>query len=339
MTSEFITLQKLILMNKTQLNNSLNFLTNPNGQLQIIIYAITGENQEVKKLNINADDLFNFKNSFITSISTNIIEKEDFVVLPLSTVDERGKVFYQYDLEIPEKLTLLESVIGNDRIPNFNFTTTKLNEITSLIIVLADDENEVSLYKNISPVEVIGGRSGNIFKKSNQLLEKFDDELLRITSKFQALRVSNEIIIIDLASIERNFGIHEVIIREARVSLEVIGRINIVSNIESLAELVDDVTFARKLTKVARSSPVLRLNIPNADIIAFAKTHPLTKRKIKLNEDETQFSLDTKVSKDLFIKILNDDLLTSELTKLYYDTLAKDGIIIEEEENNDLSPE
>jgi hypothetical protein len=30
---------------------------------------------------------------------------------------------------------------------------------------------------------------------------------------------------------------------------------------------------------------------------------------------------------------LNDDLLTSELTKLYYDSLAKDGIEIEEEAN------
>ncbi|PZU88097.1 MAG: DUF4868 domain-containing protein [Chryseobacterium sp.] len=320
-------------MNKNQLNDSLNFLITPQGELQIIIYAIVGDNQEVKKLNIKNEDLSNFKTIFINSIRTNIIEKNEFVVLPLSTVDERSKVFFQYDLEVPEKLELLQSVIGNDGIPNFNFSNTKLTAINSLIIVIADDESEISLYKNISPVEVIGGRSGNIFKKSNQLLEKFDDELLRITPKFQALRVNSEIIIIDLASIERNFGIHEVIIREATVSLDVINRINIVSNIDSLSELVNDVSFARKLTKVARSSPVLRLNIPNADIISFAKNHPLTKRKIRLNEDETQFSLDTKISKNLFIKILNDDLLTSELTKLYYDTLAKDGIIIEDEED------
>jgi hypothetical protein len=32
---------------------------------------------------------------------------------------------------------------------------------------------------------------------------------------------------------------------------------------------------------------------------------------------------------------LNDDLLTSELTKLYYDSLAKNGIVLEEEATTD----
>lgn len=108
----------------------------------------------------------------------------------------------------------------------------------------------------------------------------------------------------------------------------------LIQNIESLQELVTDVSFARKLTKVAKNSPVIKMNIPNASIILFSKQHPLTKRKMRYSEDGTQFNLDTRVSKDLLIKILNDDLLTSELTKLYYDSLAKDGIEIEEEEND-----
>ena len=43
-------------------------------------------------------------------------------------------------------------------------------------------------------------------------------------------------------------------------------------------------------------------------------------------------SLHTKKSKDLFVKLLNDDFLTSELTRLFYDSLAKDGILEESEE-------
>ncbi|WP_240068822.1 hypothetical protein [Enterobacter hormaechei] len=37
-------------------------------------------------------------------------------------------------------------------------------------------------------------------------------------------------------------------------------------------------------------------------------------------------ALDTKVSKDLFIKILMDDFLTSQLTQFYYESLAKDAV-------------
>ncbi|GAB7087807.1 hypothetical protein JCM15579A_19110 [Marinifilum fragile] len=51
---------------------------------------------------------------------------------------------------------------------------------------------------------------------------------------------------------------------------------------------------------------------------------------MRLNADGSKFNLDTKVSKDLFIKLLNNNFLTSQLTKLYYESLAKDGV--EEEE-------
>lgn len=56
---------------------------------------------------------------------------------------------------------------------------------------------------------------------------------------------------------------------------------------------------------------------------------------MRYTPDGTQFALDTKVSKDLFVKLLNDDFLTSELTQLYYDSLAKDNIENENEQIED----
>lgn len=324
-------------MNKQELNNALAFINAPQGELQIMFYANLEGVAEPRKLDIKGDDLPELKQLFIASIHSSVIAKEDYTVLPLSTADERGKCFYQYDLELPAELQLLEETIGNDNLQNFNFAANQLSGINSLIIVLADDDNEIALFKRLSPVEVVG-RGGYMLWKSNQRLERFDDQLLRISPKFQVLRVGGEIIIVDLTTIEKSFGFHDVITREATTSLDVIRNLQLINNIESLEELVNDVSFARKLTKVARNSPVIKHNIPNANIIAFSKTHPLTKKKMRYNEDGTQFNLDTRVSKDLLIKILNDDLLTSELTKLYYDSLAKDGIEVEEEpvvENNE----
>lgn len=318
-------------MTKAELDQSLDFINNPDGELQLIIYANLKNEDEPRKLDIREDDLSILKKIFIEGINISVIYKDEFTVLMLSDADERGKCFYQYDLEVPEELELLENVIGNDNLPNFNFNNNNLASIKSLIIVLADNENEVSLYKKISPVEVIG-RGGHIFKRANQRLERFEDQLLRITAKFQVIRVNEEIIITDLNSIEKSFGFYDVITREATLSLDVINQMGLVQNIASLQELVTNVSFARKLTKVAKNSPVIKLNIPNASIILFAKQHPFTKKKMRYSDDGSQFNLDTRVSKDLLIKILNDDLLTSELTKLYYDSLAKDGIEVEEEE-------
>lgn len=317
-------------MNKQELNEALAFINAPEGELQIIIYAnISGVN-EPKRLDIKEEDLTELRRLFVASIESSIISKEDHTVLLLSSADERGNCFYQYDLEVPEGLKRLETIIGNDNLSNFSLSDNQFSNIESLIIVLADTENEISLFKKLSTVEVIG-RGGFMLWKSNQRFERFKDQILRISSSFQALRVGGEIIIIDLDAIEKEFGFHEVIIKEATKSLSVIEEKELVDNIDSLKELVSDVRFARKLTKVARNSPVIRLGIPNESIIAFAKNHPLTKKKMKYNDSHTKFHLDTKVSKNLLIKILNDDLLTSELTKLYYDSLAKDDIIVEEE--------
>ncbi|WP_315318859.1 anti-phage protein KwaB [Segatella oris] len=317
-------------MNKQELNEALAFINAPEGELQIIIYAnISGAN-EPRRLDIKEEDLTELRKLFVASIESSIISKEDHTVLPLSSADERGNCFYQYDLEVPEGLKRLETIIGNDNLSNFSLSDNQFSNIESLIIVLADTKNEISLFKKLSTVEVIG-RGGFMLWKSNQRFERFKDQLLRISSSFQALRVDGEIIIIDLDAIEKEFGFHEVIIKEATKSLSVIEEKELVDNIDTLKELVSDVRFARKLTKVARNSPVIRLGIPNESIIAFAKNHPLTKKKMKYNDSQTKFHLDTKVSKNLLIKILNDDLLTSELTKLYYDSLAKDDIIVEEE--------
>ena len=317
-------------MNKQELNEALAFINAPEGELQIIIYANIGGVNEPKRLDIKEEDLTELKKLFVASIESSIISKEDHTVLPLSSADERGNCFYQYDLEVPEGLKRLETIIGNDNLSNFSLSDNQFSNIESLIIVLADTKNEISLFKKLSTVEVIG-RGGFMLWKSNQRFERFKDQLLRISSSFQALRVGGEIIIIDLDAIEKEFGFHEVIIKEATKSLSVIEEKELVDNIDSLKELVSDVRFARKLTKVARNSPVIRLGIPNESIITFAKNHPLTKKKMKYNDSQTKFHLDTKVSKNLLIKILNDDLLTSELTKLYYDSLAKDDIIVEEE--------
>ena len=317
-------------MNKQELNEALAFINAPEGELQIIIYAnISGAN-EPRRLDIKEEDLTELRKLFVASIESSIISKEDHTVLLLSSADERGNCFYQYDLEVPEGLGHLETIIGNDSLQNFDFNKNNFESIESLIIVLADSKHEISLFKKLSTVEVIG-RGGFIFGKSKHRIERFKDQLLRITSSFQALRVGGEIIIINLDAIEKEFGFHEVIIKEATKSLSVIEEKELVDNIDSLKELVSDVRFARKLTKVARNSPVIRLGIPNESIITFAKKHPLTKKKMKYNDSQTKFHLDTKVSKNLLIKILNDDLLTSELTKLYYDSLAKDDIIVEEE--------
>jgi len=315
-------------MNKTELNESLQFLITDDAPLEVVVYAKLKDVEQPKKLDIKADDLPEISTMFVDAIKFQIVEKSEHTILPLSTADERGNCFYQYDLDLPEELTNLETVIANDNLETFDFRINKLEEIDSLIIVLAVGDDEVSIYKKVSPIEVLG-RGGYILGKANQRLERFNEQLLRISQRFQIIRVNEEIIILDLNAVEKSFGFQDVIKREATLSINTIEEMDIVADINSLREMVNDISFARKLTKVAKNSPVLTLHIPNNDIISFSKKHPATKN-MKYSENDTKFELSTKVSKNLFLKLLNDDLLTSELTKLFYASLAKDGFKIDE---------
>lgn len=109
-------------MNKDELNNGLAFVNEPQGELQIIFYAKLKDTDEPKKLDIRADDLPALKELFVNHIRESIIEANQYTVLPLSTADERGNVYYQYDLPLPAEFALLETTIGNDNLPVFNFT-------------------------------------------------------------------------------------------------------------------------------------------------------------------------------------------------------------------------
>lgn len=320
-------------MNKHELNQSLAFLFQADANIQAIVYAILKNEDAPRKLDIDDEDLPPIRTMFLDSIQKQLVSKDDYEVLLLSTADERGKCFYQYDLGLPDELAQLDAVIGNDNIPNFNFHDVSIERIDTLIVVLGNDENQVSLFKKLSPVEVIGRGNSYILKKAAERFERFEDNLLRISPGFQAISVSETIIILNLSTIERSFGIVEVIRREALIGIEAIRNIEILSNIEVLEELIDDIGFARRLTKIARNSPVITRNIPNEQIVAFAFSHPALRGRIRFNDDNTQINLDTRVSKNLFVKLLNDDYLTSELTSLFYDSLAKDGVIMED--NND----
>lgn len=310
-------------MEKSELNSILSFIKNPNGEIQIILYAYLKDNN-IKKLDIDSNDLLEIKKLFVDSLNNQVVDNE-CSIMKMSSADDRNKCIYEYDLELPEEFNLLKSVIGNDNIEKYSLKDGVFLDIEALIIILADNEREVSLYKKLYPIEILG-KSGYFLGKSDTRFKLFKDQLLRISSGFQVLHVNGNIFIIDLTTIERSFGIQNVIQNEAKSGIKAIKDLNIINNIETLEELINDINFARKLTKIFMYSPVINNKIPNNAIIKFSQEHLATKNKFRYTEDNTQFILDTKVSKDLFIKIMNDDLLTSQLTKLYYETLAKNKI-------------
>lgn len=164
-------------------------------------------------------------------------------------------------------------------------------------------------------------------KKSAERFEKISgDDILRLNGDFQLIRIGDELYVTDVKVLERNLGFNELIFREASTSVGAIGKLGLLEDIQVLKDSAEEVSYARKLSKVKKTSPIFSKNIPKEVIIEFTKTNPGLKNAFKYSDDGLTIRLDTKKSKEAFIKLLNDAFLRSELTKEYYEARAKDNI-------------
>ena len=208
----------------------------------------------------------------------------------------------------------------------FNFKKDDLGHLFGYIIRIGDWESGILLFKKHYPISLIK-RGSFLLRPSNQRFEKLSGEdIIRLNNDVQLLRIGDTILVLDLNMLERSMGFSELIKQAANESIDAIKKLDILEDIEVLQDTLEVPSFARKLSKIQKSSPIFRLNISKEAILEFTKTTPELAGKFKYNEDGTKIRLDTQKSKISFLKLMNDAFLHSKLTKQWYDATAKDDL-------------
>lgn len=264
-------------------------------------------------------------------LNSNIIENDNLVVKNLSTADESPDAIYQYDYDsYPEELELfhqfkIEDAINSD---HFNFQTDSLNQLFGYILYLGTMDKGLLLFKKHYPISLIKRNSfllGAI--KSKERFEKLPGEdIIRLNGSAQLLRLGDTIFVLDLNMLEHSMGFSALIQRAASEAIDAIEELEILDDIEVLRETLEEPSFARKLSKIKKSSPIFTLGIPKDDIIKFITDTPALKDQFKYNADYSKIVLTSKKSKQAFLKLMNDSFLHSKLTKQDYEASAKDNI-------------
>lgn len=247
-------------------------------------------------------------------------------VLKLSSADERKNALYYYDLdELPEEMKLMKRVsMDEHEIEVFNFEEDSLDEIVAFITVIGNADRNIILYKQQYPISLLKRDKCMLSPvRHKNRLKKVDSDILRVDFNFQFCLLEDIIYISDIDKMEKICSFHTLITNEAKKSIEKISAINILENVEVLEDELENVTFARKLTRIYKDSKVLGV-IPNKTIVDFTKKHSYFK-KHPIKSEGDRFVLDTKKSKEAFIKLMKDDFLISELTNFEYESLAKNS--------------
>lgn len=306
-------------------------------KIGIKMYAVLkSENEnEIKFINIADERDVNDNTSqellggFIDSIKLKLLQYDnDEEILKLSSADERKNGLYYYDLdEYPLEMNMLKMASDkSDTIPVFNFTEDSLDKIIAFIIVIGNANQKIVMYKQQYPISLLKRDRYMLTPIPHEnRLKKFDQDILRIDFNCQFFLFNDIVYIMNIEKMEKICSFHNILINEANKSIQAIENMNILDNVEVLSDELDNISFARKLTRVYKDSKVIG-TVDNKAIIEFSQWHSYFKRNpLKLNEQKDKFILDTKKSKSTFLKLLNDDLLTSHLTNFNYESLAKNN--------------
>lgn len=320
-------------MTPDELKKSITATLTKNGSSQLYLVMKNDDKLIVKLADIdnkNTDkEIYRMFRFFLHS---SIIANEDLNIRKLSVADESPNVLYEYDYEnYPEELKLFKEFNVTNSIDNFDHFNFKTDDISSLfgyIIRIGSRDDSIILFKKHYPVLLINRDSFLLgLIKSTERFTKLDgQDILRLNDDAQLLRVKDKIFVLDLKVLERNMGFSDLIQREANKAIEAIKELGVIDDIEVLRDELDELSFARKLSKVKRSSPIFTLGITKEAIIKFTKETPELIGKFKYTENGDQIKLATKKSKNAFIKLMNDSFLRSELTKKWYEATAKDDL-------------
>lgn len=267
---------------------------------------------------------------FLGSAFLEIVDSNADSLLDVTVADDRNNVIYRYDLieGVPDQFGLMKIALAGG-VADFKSPVDKLEELEGIVAVLGVAGNKMAIYQHHYPVSLIKpGKSINIFKPSKaERFEELTENVVKINAKFHFALIDGEVYVLDLRVLERFYGFQRAMRNIADVAIKKIQESGILEGSDFLVARADESAFLKKLVQVSKKSPVLDV-IPNEDIVEFAKHHPSLSKRLKVGSKGNSFSLKTKTSQNAFLALLSDNFLRSELTEKYYETKAKDEVIL-----------
>ncbi|AXJ04812.1 hypothetical protein CFN16_12000 [Pseudomonas fluorescens] len=304
-------------------------LANDPQTVGIMFFILKEQNTFVsRKVELSADA----QRSLTVEVKSEISEffEGDYVLRDLTAIDLRQDAIFRYNLlNYPPQIdAFIQTLDKPNAIPDFNHTTDELTNLKAIVVVLGNGDESLSIYKHHYPTNTYRRNGFSLLRVgiAQDRFEKLDQEIIRLGHTVDFIYDGTDVFVTNFKVLEKFFGFKEAVKADASLKLATLTARNIIENAAVLEERITvqgDVTFARKVIRAISHSRVLD-TVVNDQIIQFIKQHHSLSKKIKINATQTQIILDTKVSQNYFMKLLNDDYLKSELTQFEYDADSKD---------------
>lgn len=316
-------------MTVEQLRNRLSFLNDVNEHKSLSMYLIL-KNGDIRFANLEEAVRNELKNKFVAYLNGRINNDGELNYCNLTDYTDRKNTVCYYDLPEPlPGLQPLNVVTTQEQQQEFSFIDDDFSNIEGFVFLIGNETNKIALYKKHYPLSLIKRDSSFVgLRKSETGLVRLESDILKVNETFEFLQVDNQVVVFSIKSLESSFGYTGILMRAAKTKFDLIQEAELIENVEELEELIQEKKFAKKIIKIKADTPVLAL--PFDRLKTFILGHPKLKRRLKFNDAQDRIKFHSKTSKELFLKLLSDSYLKSELTDLLYETDEKEQLSNEE---------
>lgn len=182
------------------------------------------------------------------------------------------------------------------------------------------NDEQIWAYQHLYPSSRID-RSKKLFARlSKNVYDIIGEDIVQLNSRVDLIILSTCVITSKINLMQQYFGFEEYIRAAAQNTIKIIHDLDVLKEDEKLIafETKRKLTNAKKLLK-ARNSPVLKMD--KVDLLRKLKVHSRYKYMFKFEDDYIVISSQKDV--EIFIKMLNDDIVRSDLTDHEYDSSSK----------------
>ncbi|MDO7975797.1 anti-phage protein KwaB [Oceanotoga teriensis] len=299
-------------------------LKKPKGINSVNLYFFLKSSKVLKRIDLIDNSL--------QSLAHNVCEdslkifKDSQNIVNISSFENTKNAIFKYDLDYTDKLASFLDLIRNISLYEEDFFDIKDDDFKDVGFYIfkfgSEKENFYSVRKSYA-INVYGNDKRFIIFPDSNRFRKIDKNLFNVDTKVDFFMVDDELYFINLKILESYFGFDAIIKENAKKSMDKIKKLDILVEDAPLRKRIEegDLTFSRKLSKINVDSPVFE--VKKREIIKFSKNNDFLKGEFDYDEED-KILLSTKKSQDLFVKLLNDNFVKSELTKVNYDAEGKE---------------
>lgn len=281
------------------------------------LYALLSEDGSFQLKRINMDErLENGVKEIADSWLNAEILSNEFDLQDVASIDENQKTFYG-----------LESYSSNIRFPTLStsskssFSEEDQLNLIGLLVYINKDDKGFWLYQHVYKITQMN-RKNFLYAVLNgeSCYSAIDKDIFRINHNFDFVIFDDYLAAKNWKLMQLYFGFEDYIRTEAGKYVDGIERMAFVSNLSKLKECCRDIKIAKKLMKLKGSS-VLQIN--GQDLLSRIASHSVYAGKFKKDSISGRLIIDSKNAVNNLLKMLNDEILHSELTENDYESKSK----------------